>query len=220
MHSVSSLCFFGLMSISVLWDPATSMQSGSRTEREVDTSDDISNQIDDDNFFDSNEHGMEELCLSIDKSQIFSSDPSLYLATVPDDIETVETSILMAASQNVDYRLRPGMNKRTLDVDVSIWVYNIGPISETNMNFRIDFYFTQSWVDERLDFRRFVCNQTNVTFTITREQPLWTPDTYFPNALEAETHSVTQENRAVWLRSDGRVTTSTRHICCNDDTGT
>ena len=39
----------------MLWDPATSMQSGRRTEREVDTSDNISNQIDDDNFFDSNE---------------------------------------------------------------------------------------------------------------------------------------------------------------------
>ncbi len=52
----------------------------------------------------------------------------------------------------------------------------------------------------------------------------WLSDLYYviwlPTGLEAtwtdlllaETHSVTQENKAVWLRSDGQVTTSSRSV--------
>jgi hypothetical protein len=121
-----------------------------------------------------------------------------------------ETFMLHQLQQDYDFRMRPYINKKALDVDVSIWVYNIGPISETNMNFRIDFYFTQSWLEPRMNFSQYLCDGTTATFPLPTDTFIWQPDTYFPSALEASIHTVTQLNKALWLESDGRVTISSR----------
>ena len=65
----------------------------------------------------------------------------------------IETSkVLDTLLQDYDNRLRPGFGGDPVMVNVTLHVDSLGPISETDMSYRVDFAFRQYWRDERLTF--------------------------------------------------------------------
>ena len=65
----------------------------------------------------------------------------------------METSrVLDNLLQDYDNRLRPSFGGAPIQVNVTLHVDSLGPISETEMSYRVDFAFRQYWRDERLTF--------------------------------------------------------------------
>ena len=91
------------------------------------------------------------------------------------------SSILAGLLEDYDSRLRPQFGGDPVEVDVTMHVDSLGPISETDMCFRVDFAFRQYWNDERLAF----ADQSNDSITLSHEflDKIWLPDTYFPGKL-------------------------------------
>ena len=88
------------------------------------------------------------------------------------------SNILSSLLQDYDSRLRPKFGEEPVDVDVTLHVDSLGPISETDMSFRVDLAFRQYWMDKRLDFS----GRSNESITLSHEflHKIWLPDTYFP----------------------------------------
>ena len=59
------------------------------------------------------------------------------------------SELLERLVNNYDANLRPNFGGRPVRVRVSMHVDSIGPISEVNMNFRLDISFRQIWKDAR-----------------------------------------------------------------------
>ena len=68
-------------------------------------------------------------------------------------------------------------------------------------DYQIDFFFRQSWTDERL---KHSYPQT-LTLSNSMLDKLWVPDTYFENSKNSQFHSVTVPNKMLKIKPDGTV---------------
>ncbi|XP_063717209.1 glycine receptor subunit alphaZ1-like [Symsagittifera roscoffensis] len=118
------------------------------------------------------------------------------------------SSILAGLLEDYDSRLRPQFGGDPVEVDVTMHVDSLGPISETDMCFRVDFAFRQYWNDERLAF----ADQSNDSITLSHEflDKIWLPDTYFPESLSANKHKVMVPNILLRLSPSGGILYSCR----------
>ena len=91
------------------------------------------------------------------------------------------SKILSGLLQDYDSRLRPQFGGDPVEVDITLHVDSLGPISETDMSFRVDFAFRQYWMDKRLEF----AEESNESITLSHEflHKIWLPDTYFPGEM-------------------------------------
>ncbi|CAL1290569.1 unnamed protein product [Larinioides sclopetarius] len=104
-----------------------------------------------------------------------------------------------------------GTNQPTL-VTVNIYINSLGSVSAGNMDFGMDIYLRQSWVDPRLQLRKFGVNET---ITLNGEDlidEIWTPDIFFRNLKSGNFHSMTVPNKLIKLSPDGRILFSMRSI--------
>ncbi|KAK6307358.1 gamma-aminobutyric acid receptor subunit alpha-2 isoform X2 [Coregonus clupeaformis] len=113
---------------------------------------------------------------------------------------TLFTRILDSLLDGYDNRLRPGLGDRVTEVKTDIYVTSFGPVSDTDMEYTVDVFFRQSWVDERLKF--------NGPMNILRlnnlmASKIWTPDTFFHNGKKSVAHNMTMPNKLLRIMEDG-----------------
>src|SRR5271155_3018732 len=71
-----------------------------------------------------------------------------------EDVSSILNSIGASAKSTYAYdkRVRPGYDGPPTVVNVTMYILSISAVSELNMDFTLDFYMQQSWVDRRLAF--------------------------------------------------------------------
>ncbi|KAM7447463.1 hypothetical protein ABFA07_004463 [Porites harrisoni] len=118
------------------------------------------------------------------------------------DREKVENLLkFLLKEDNYDSRIRPDYNGGPVVVTVGFFVMSINAINVMDMDFTLDLFLRQQWVDKRLD------HGTNETFYLSNHvvNYIWMPDSYFVNAKDGEMHDVTSSNVMVMLAPGGLV---------------
>ncbi|VDM49936.1 unnamed protein product [Toxocara canis] len=121
------------------------------------------------------------------------------------------TQVLNTILLNQDKNFRP-LNadpKTPLQVEVDISVRSMGPISEHQMEFSLDCYFRQKWLDRRLAFSPFGSRE-HLPLASKMLKDIWTPDTYIRNGRHSYLHTLTVPNVLFRVRYDGQVHVSQR----------
>ncbi|XP_033112937.1 gamma-aminobutyric acid receptor subunit beta-like [Anneissia japonica] len=116
--------------------------------------------------------------------------------------------ILSSLLDEYDQGLRPNYGDDEVLVNVSMYIYSMGDVSETGMEYTIDLYFRQQWSDPRLSFDG--TNIDDLALTNEMVKKLWVPDTYFINEKRANYHTVLSENSLIRIKPNGDLLYSTR----------
>uniref|UniRef100_A0A670Y738 Gamma-aminobutyric acid type A receptor subunit alpha4 n=1 Tax=Pseudonaja textilis TaxID=8673 RepID=A0A670Y738_PSETE len=81
------------------------------------------------------------------------------LSTLPGQLRKEEklwpenfTRILDRLLDGYDNRLRPGFGGPVTEVKTDIYVTSFGPVSDVEMEYTMDVFFRQTWVDKRLKY--------------------------------------------------------------------
>ncbi|GIY54543.1 glycine receptor subunit alpha-2 [Caerostris darwini] len=113
--------------------------------------------------------------------------------------------------ENYDKRAWPtyGKNYPTL-VTVNIYINSMGSVSAANMDFGMDIYLRQSWIDPRLEFHQYGINDTVTLNGQDIIDKIWKPDIFFRNLKSGNFHSMTVPNKLIKLSPNGRILFSMR----------
>lgn len=108
-----------------------------------------------------------------------------------------------------DKRVRPAYGGPAVSVKVSMLIVDISSVSEVLMDFTSDFYFRQSWKDDRL---AFIPQDGIEELSVGAEviDKIWVPDTFFANEKSAYFHTATTPNTFIRIKSNGEVLRSMR----------
>ncbi|TRY98766.1 hypothetical protein DNTS_025503 [Danionella cerebrum] len=112
------------------------------------------------------------------------------------------TRILDRLLEGYDNRLRPGSGASVTEVKTDIFVTSFGPVSDVKMEFTMDMFFRQMWVDERLAFQGPV---EILPLNNRMVDKIWTPDTFFRNARKSLAHNMTSPNKLFRIMQNGTV---------------
>uniref|UniRef100_A0A914WU10 Uncharacterized protein n=1 Tax=Plectus sambesii TaxID=2011161 RepID=A0A914WU10_9BILA len=119
------------------------------------------------------------------------------------------TQLLNTLLDNQNKNFRPYHGEKPVVVEVDINIRSMGPISEQKMEFSLDCYFRQKWLDERLAFTPIGSrNSFPVSSKMLRD--IWRPDTYIRNGRQSYLHTLTMPNILLRVRYDGQVYVSQR----------
>ncbi|XP_068105809.1 gamma-aminobutyric acid receptor subunit alpha-3 [Hyperolius riggenbachi] len=113
---------------------------------------------------------------------------------------TFFTRILDRLLDGYDNRLRPGLGDSVTEVRTEIYVTSFGPVSDTDMEYTIDVFFRQNWLDERLKFEGPL---KTLTLNNLLASKIWTPDTFFHNGKKSVAHNMTTPNKLLRLTYNG-----------------
>ncbi|XP_059152854.1 glycine receptor subunit alpha-2-like [Physella acuta] len=94
-------------------------------------------------------------------------------------------------------------------VDVQIYVLSIDTVSEQSMDYSMNIYLRQRWVDPRLQFMNY-SKATWLEIDIKLMSMIWVPDTFFRNEKKGEFHIVTVPNKLMHLYRNGTIYYSMR----------
>uniref|UniRef100_W5LI61 Gamma-aminobutyric acid type A receptor subunit alpha6a n=1 Tax=Astyanax mexicanus TaxID=7994 RepID=W5LI61_ASTMX len=120
------------------------------------------------------------------------------------------TRILDRLLEGYDNRLRPGSGVSVTEVKTDIFVTSFGPVSDVEMEFTLDMFFRQMWVDKRLAFEGPI---EILRLNNRMLDKIWTPDTFFRNAKKSLAHNMTSPNKMFRIMQNGTVfyTMSCKH---------
>ncbi|KAK7498706.1 hypothetical protein BaRGS_00010083, partial [Batillaria attramentaria] len=90
------------------------------------------------------------------------------------------------------------------DVEVALYINSIDSINEQTMDFSVNAFVTQEWLDGRLSFFGLV-DAPYLEMDSKLIDKFWVPDLYFSNEKTASFHSVTVPNKMLHLYSDGKI---------------
>uniref|UniRef100_A0A667Z520 Gamma-aminobutyric acid type A receptor subunit alpha6a n=1 Tax=Myripristis murdjan TaxID=586833 RepID=A0A667Z520_9TELE len=112
------------------------------------------------------------------------------------------TRILDRLLDGYDNRLRPGSGGSVTEVKTDIFVTSFGPVSDVEMEYTMDMFFRQMWVDERLKFEgpTEILRLNNLMV-----DKIWTPDTFFRNSKKSLSHNMTTPNKLFRIMQNGTV---------------
>ncbi|KAK7922861.1 hypothetical protein WMY93_009763 [Mugilogobius chulae] len=112
------------------------------------------------------------------------------------------TLILDRLLDGYDNRLRPGSGGGVTEVKTDIFVTSFGPVSDVEMEYTMDMFFRQMWVDERLKFEgpTEILRLNNLMV-----DKIWTPDTFFRNSKKSISHNMTTPNKLFRIMQNGTV---------------
>ncbi|XP_077183317.1 gamma-aminobutyric acid receptor subunit alpha-6 isoform X2 [Paroedura picta] len=117
------------------------------------------------------------------------------------------TRILDKLLDGYDNRLRPGFGGRgnpgaVTEVKTDIYVTSFGPVSDVEMEYTMDVFFRQTWIDERLKFGgpTEILRLNNLMVS-----KIWTPDTFFRNGKKSIAHNMTTPNKLFRIMQNGTV---------------
>nr|XP_015799034.2 gamma-aminobutyric acid receptor subunit alpha-6 isoform X3 [Nothobranchius furzeri] len=112
------------------------------------------------------------------------------------------TRILDRLLDGYDNRLRPGSGGGITEVKTDIFVTSFGPVSDVEMEYTMDMFFRQMWVDERLKFE----GPTEILRLNNKMvDKIWTPDTFFRNSKKSISHNMTTPNKLFRIMQNGTV---------------
>ncbi|XP_071043418.1 gamma-aminobutyric acid receptor subunit beta [Parasteatoda tepidariorum] len=95
-----------------------------------------------------------------------------------------------------------------------MYILSISSVNEVQMDFTLDFYFRQSWKDDRLDFMPRP-GLDNLTVGAEVADLIWVPDTFFTNEKTAYFHQATTPNTFLRINYKGEVFRSMRLTVTN-----
>ncbi|XP_028932552.1 gamma-aminobutyric acid receptor subunit alpha-4 isoform X1 [Ornithorhynchus anatinus] len=112
------------------------------------------------------------------------------------------TRILDSLLDGYDNRLRPGFGGPVTEVQTDIYVTSFGPVSDVDMEYTMDVFFRQTWVDPRLRYDGPVEILRLNNLMVTK---VWTPDTFFRNGKKSVSHNMTAPNKLFRIMRNGTV---------------
>ncbi|CAL8358347.1 unnamed protein product [Merluccius merluccius] len=112
------------------------------------------------------------------------------------------TRILDRLLDGYDNRLRPGFGGPVTEVKTDIYVTSFGPVSDVEMEYTMDVFFRQTWVDRRLMYEGPVEILRLNNLMVTK---VWTPDTFFRNGKRSVAHNMTAPNRLFRIMKNGTI---------------
>ncbi|XP_036378934.1 gamma-aminobutyric acid receptor subunit alpha-6 isoform X2 [Megalops cyprinoides] len=112
------------------------------------------------------------------------------------------TRILDRLLDGYDNRLRPGFGGPVTEVKTDIFVTSFGPVSDVEMEYTIDVFFRQTWIDERLRFEGPIEILRLNNLMVSK---IWTPDTFFRNGKRSISHNMTTPNKLFRIMQNGTV---------------
>uniref|UniRef100_A0A8C4QVT1 Gamma-aminobutyric acid (GABA) A receptor, alpha 5 n=1 Tax=Eptatretus burgeri TaxID=7764 RepID=A0A8C4QVT1_EPTBU len=124
------------------------------------------------------------------------------ISMIPPTTSAIITEMLDRLLDNYDYRLRPGLGENVTEVQTNIYVTSFGPVSDTEMEYTIDMFFRQSWMDERLKFEG---PKGTLPLNNMMASKIWTPDTFFYNGKKSVAHNMTTPNKLLRIFEDGKL---------------
>ncbi|KAL0974287.1 hypothetical protein UPYG_G00218320 [Umbra pygmaea] len=112
------------------------------------------------------------------------------------------TRILDRLLDGYDNRLRPGFGGPVTEVKTDIYVTSFGPVSDVEMEYTMDVFFRQTWVDKRLKYEGPVEILRLNNLMVTN---VWTPDTFFRNGKRSVAHNMTAPNKLFRIMKNGTI---------------
>ncbi|TNM99056.1 hypothetical protein fugu_013620 [Takifugu bimaculatus] len=112
------------------------------------------------------------------------------------------TRILDQLLDGYDSRLRPGFGGPVTEVKTDIYVTSFGPVSDVEMEYTMDVFFRQTWVDRRLTYEGQVEILRLNNLMVTK---VWTPDTFFRNGKKSVAHNMTAPNKLFRIMKNGTI---------------
>ncbi|RWS20777.1 glycine receptor subunit alpha-2-like protein [Leptotrombidium deliense] len=114
-----------------------------------------------------------------------------------------------------DRRALPAASKKNPTiVACEIFIRSFGSINPASMDFEVDLYLRQSWIDSRLKTpnlsRPLDLNDPNLV------KKIWKPEVFFANAKDAEFQFVTVPNVLIRLEPSGNILYMLRFSCMMD----
>ncbi|XP_077080989.1 gamma-aminobutyric acid receptor subunit alpha-6 isoform X4 [Siphateles boraxobius] len=112
------------------------------------------------------------------------------------------TRILDRLLDGYDNRLRPGFGGPVTEVKTDIFVTSFGPVSDVEMEYTMDVFFRQTWIDDRLKFEGpiEILRLNNLMVS-----NIWTPDTFFRNGKRSISHNMTTPNKLFRIMQNGTI---------------
>uniref|UniRef100_A0A8D0CXD7 Gamma-aminobutyric acid type A receptor subunit alpha4 n=1 Tax=Sander lucioperca TaxID=283035 RepID=A0A8D0CXD7_SANLU len=112
------------------------------------------------------------------------------------------TRILDRLLDGYDNRLRPGFGGPVTEVKTDIYVTSFGPVSDVEMEYTMDVFFRQTWVDRRLRYEGpiEILRLNNLMVN-----NVWTPDTFFRNGKKSVAHNMTAPNKLFRIMKNGTI---------------
>ncbi|XP_064609709.1 gamma-aminobutyric acid receptor subunit alpha-2-like [Liolophura sinensis] len=132
----------------------------------------------------------------------------LVFAETKNDTQEQLSELLDSLLDKYDSKIRPGFGGEPTKIFTNIQIRSMGPISEKKMDYSMQCYFRQSWMDTRLQFS--FPNITEVTLSQQILKKIWSPNTYFLNGKKSRQHNITLPNFFIRIRDDGRIYLSRR----------
>ncbi|XP_074847902.1 gamma-aminobutyric acid receptor subunit alpha-4 [Carettochelys insculpta] len=112
------------------------------------------------------------------------------------------TSILNSLLDGYDNRLRPGFGGPVTEVKTDIYVTSFGPVSDVEMEYTMDVFFRQTWVDKRLKYDGPIEILRLNNMMVSK---VWTPDTFFRNGKKSVSHNMTAPNKLFRIMRNGTI---------------
>ncbi|KAJ8382597.1 hypothetical protein SKAU_G00033750 [Synaphobranchus kaupii] len=112
------------------------------------------------------------------------------------------TRILDRLLDGYDNRLRPGFGGSVTEVKTDIYVTSFGPVSDVEMEYTMDVFFRQTWVDRRLRYEGPIEILRLNNLMVTK---VWTPDTFFRNGKKSVAHNMTAPNKLFRIMKNGTI---------------
>ncbi|VDM99284.1 unnamed protein product [Thelazia callipaeda] len=112
---------------------------------------------------------------------------------------------------NYDHRKEPENDNGVVTISVSIVVSNIRAVSEVTMDYALELFYRESWLDQRLH-QRDGYGKRKITLHESYINFLWHPDTFMPNAIASKNpqkHSISHRS-LLRLNEDGTILYSRR----------
>ncbi|XP_004681371.1 PREDICTED: gamma-aminobutyric acid receptor subunit alpha-4 [Condylura cristata] len=112
------------------------------------------------------------------------------------------TRILDGLLDGYDNRLRPGFGGPVTEVKTDIYVTSFGPVSDVEMEYTMDVFFRQTWIDKRLKYDGPIEILRLNNMMVTK---VWTPDTFFRNGKKSVSHNMTAPNKLFRIMRNGTI---------------
>ncbi|KAL8577408.1 hypothetical protein ACOMHN_060230 [Nucella lapillus] len=109
-----------------------------------------------------------------------------------------------------DARVPPDYEENVpTNVTIKIHLLSFDSVSETKMDYSVELFLTQEWIDSRLNFGN-VSDLKWLEVDSKMMDDVWVPDVYFRNEKSGSFHDVTVPNKYMHLYPGGRVIYSVR----------
>ncbi|KAA0720489.1 Gamma-aminobutyric acid receptor subunit alpha-6 GABA(A) receptor subunit alpha-6 [Triplophysa tibetana] len=112
------------------------------------------------------------------------------------------TRILDRLLDGYDNRIRPGFGGPVTEVKTDIFVTSFGPVSDVEMEYTMDVFFRQTWIDDRLKFKGPIEILRLNNLMVSK---IWTPDTFFRNGKRSISHNMTTPNKLFRIMQNGTI---------------